>query len=157
MTSSSSFTEWTKTQFTALYASGVNEENNPTDKLDSILDATFSSDVEIHLNHVAVDLDKFKEFVERRLSKTAQLECSPEDLIETPVEDDNPDAGSIVAGKVTLVRTFPFRIRAAPAKTSTVIMFSAKIKHDRIVQLFQTTADKSFRINLSGARNTEEA
>ncbi|KAJ7777569.1 hypothetical protein DFH07DRAFT_797263 [Mycena maculata] len=160
---SSPLTDWTKAQFSALYApTNVQDpEHAPVDQaaqLQTDFDATFSPDADIRLNHTVVDREKFKEFVKSRRSLTAQVECRPEDLIETPVEGGNAEAGSIVAGKVTLVRTYPFRIRAAAAKTSTVIIFSAKIQPNpkpQIVQLFQTSVDKSFQINLPTARHVD--
>jgi hypothetical protein len=71
------------------------------------------------------------------------MEFKPEDLVETQVDADDAQvrlrancnlnakfragqSDAIVAGKITLVRTHKFRIRAAPAKTSTVILFSAR-------------------------------
>ncbi|KAJ7482317.1 hypothetical protein B0H11DRAFT_1219404 [Mycena galericulata] len=160
---SSSLTDWTKAQFSNLYA--PSSVQSPADahiddaaRLQAALDETFAPDAEIYLNHVVVDREALRAFVESRRSKTAAVECTPEDLIERPVEEGNAEAGSIVAGKVTLVRTHPFRIRAAAAKTSTVISFSAKIKQTpkpQIVQLFQTYVDKSFQINLPTPRHVD--
>ncbi|KAJ7938186.1 hypothetical protein B0H13DRAFT_1851643 [Mycena leptocephala] len=95
-------------------------------KLTTDLDAAFAPDAEIHLNHAVIDREKFREFVQSRRSAKTQVECKPEDLIETPVEEGNTEAGSIVAGKATLIKTLPFLIRAAPAKTSTVISLAQK-------------------------------
>ncbi|KAJ7817847.1 hypothetical protein B0H14DRAFT_3148047 [Mycena olivaceomarginata] len=152
---SSSLIDWTTSKISALYASQhSSDEDAHTDtaaQLKTDLDAIFAPDAEIHLNHALVDREKFKEFVESRRSGTTQVEFQPEDLIETPVEDGNSDAGSIVAGKITLVKTHKFRIRAAPAKTTTIISFSAKIKQNpepQIVQLFQTSVDRPFKVTL---------
>ncbi|KAJ6542635.1 hypothetical protein B0H19DRAFT_1267870 [Mycena capillaripes] len=138
----------------ALYAphhASANAHVDDAAQLSTELDAAFAPDAEIHLNHARVDREKFKEFIASRRSGTTQVECKPEDLIETPVEDGNADAGSIVAGKATLIKTHPFLIRAAPAKTTTVISFSAKIQpkpKPQIVQLFQTSVDQPFKVTL---------
>ncbi|KAF8183879.1 hypothetical protein K438DRAFT_1838772 [Mycena galopus ATCC 62051] len=131
--SSSSLIDWTTSQFTALYV--AKQESSPADATSDLTLglSAFAPDAEIHLNHTHVDQAKFREFVEGRRA-----------------------AGSIVAGKLTLVRTHPFLIRAAPMKTSTVISFSAKIKQSgdkpQIVQLFQTSADKPVQITLQAPR-----
>ncbi|KAF7326878.1 hypothetical protein MVEN_02581700 [Mycena venus] len=149
----SSLIDWTASQISGLYApqhtSGANAAQLTKTPLDL---SAFAPDAEIHLNHTRVDLDKYREFVESQRAGATEVECKPEDLIETPVEEGNPEAGSIVAGKATLVRTYPFLLRAAPMQTSTVISFSAKILNKdskpQIVQLFQTTADKPVQVNL---------
>ncbi|KAJ6476192.1 hypothetical protein C8R45DRAFT_1009172 [Mycena sanguinolenta] len=145
--SSSSLTDWIIAQFSVLYASQQQHSDDGATPL-----SAFAPDAEIHLNHTRADLEKFKEFVEGRRAVTSGVECKAEDLIETPVEEGNVEAGSIVAGRATLVRTHPFLIRAAPMKTTTVISFSAKIKQNggkrQIVELFQTSADKPVQIAL---------
>ncbi|KAF7373406.1 hypothetical protein MSAN_00550200 [Mycena sanguinolenta] len=143
----SSLTDWIIAQFSALYAPQQQYSNDDATPL-----SAFAPDAEFHLNHTRVDNEKFKEFVEARRAVTSGVECKAEDLIETPVEEGNAEAGSIVAGRATLVRTHPFLIRAAPMKTTTVISFSAKIKQigdkPQIVELFQTSADKPVQITL---------
>jgi hypothetical protein len=141
-----SLIDWTTSQISALYApqhSAANAHVDAAAQLTTDLDAAFAPDAEIHLNHAVVDREKFREFVQSRRSAKTQVECKPEDLIETPVEEGNAEvrpvvsrtsnlltvaaqAGSIVAGKATLIKTLPFLIRAAPAKTTTVLSFSAK-------------------------------
>jgi len=155
--SSSSLIDWTTSQISALYAPQPHASAENAAQLTTSLDTAFAPDAEIHLNHTRVDREKFREFVESRRAGTTEVECKPEDLIETPVmEEGNTDAGSIVAGKATLVHTHPFLIRAAPAKTSTVISFSAKIQQrdskPQIVQLFQTSANKPFQVTLPTPR-----
>ncbi|KAJ7656683.1 hypothetical protein B0H17DRAFT_1098129 [Mycena rosella] len=157
----STLIDWTKSHITNLYA--PHAENSGTDEavqLQTDLDAAFAPDAEIRLNHTLVDREKLKAFVaSRRAGKVStEVECKPEDLIEAPVEEGNAEAGSIVAGKVTLIRTHKWRIRAAPAKTSTVILFSAKIMQKpspQIVQLFQTSVDKPVQIVLPTVRHAE--
>ncbi|KAJ6476189.1 hypothetical protein C8R45DRAFT_1009163 [Mycena sanguinolenta] len=154
--SSSSLIEWTMSRISALYSpqhsSAETTDIDASAQLQTELDSTFAADAEIHLNHAQVDYEQFREFVKSRRTESTEVDCKPEDLIETPVEEGNADAGSIVAGRVTLVRTQKFRIRVGRAKTSTVISFSAKIKRTpepRIVQLFQTSVDKPFQVNLN--------
>ncbi|KAJ6482864.1 hypothetical protein C8R47DRAFT_1132935 [Mycena vitilis] len=152
---SESLTAWTTAQFSTLYAPHHDSHDNAHEdaaKPPPDLDAAFAPDAEIHLNHTRVDRAKFQEWVQtHRWAGSMELQCDPEDFIETPVEEGNPDAGTIVAGKATLVRTMKFRIRAAPAKNTTVISFSAKIQKNpkrQIVQLFQTAAEKPFKVVL---------
>ncbi|KAF7373409.1 hypothetical protein MSAN_00550500 [Mycena sanguinolenta] len=152
----SSLIEWTMSRMSALYSpqhsSAENTDTDASAQLQTQFDSTFAADAEIHLNHTLVDYEQFKEFVKSRRTESTEVECKPEDFIETPVEEGNADSGSIVAGKVTLVRTHKFRIRVGRAKTTTVISFSAKIKQTpepRIVQLFQTSVDKPFQVNLN--------
>ncbi|KAJ7468587.1 hypothetical protein FB451DRAFT_1400953 [Mycena latifolia] len=157
---SSPLLDWTKTQLTALYAPQTNAPHagDEAAQLNAAVDAAFAPDAEIHLNHTRVDRAAFRAFVEGRRGGVTDVECNPEDLIETPVEEGNAEAGSIVAGKLTLVRTHKFRIRAAPAKTSTVISFSAKIMQKpspQIVQLFQTSVDKPFQVVLPTAKQVD--
>ncbi|KAJ7141864.1 hypothetical protein C8R43DRAFT_1131170 [Mycena crocata] len=148
--------DWTRTQISALYtpqkAHGhENAEIDDAAQLQNALDATLAPNAEIQLEDTPVDHAKFRDFVQSRRTAASEVECKPEDLKETPVEEGNAEAGSIVEGKVAMVRTHGFRIRAAPAKTSTVISFRAKVvpgPQPRIVQLIQTSEDKPFPIHL---------
>ncbi|KAJ7279130.1 hypothetical protein C8J57DRAFT_1305638 [Mycena rebaudengoi] len=147
---------WIQSQFSSLYIQSSPEN----DKIESAasLDTAFSPDAEIHLNHVRVERAAFAEYVGSRRGGGADvtMEFKPEDLVETQVDADDAQSDAIVAGKITLVRTHKFRIRAAPAKTSTVILFSARIKRNpnaQIVQLFQTSVDKPFQVNLSAVHH----
>ncbi|KAJ7223124.1 hypothetical protein GGX14DRAFT_557697 [Mycena pura] len=153
--------DWTATRICALYAA------HDAAQLDADLDATFAPDAEFHMNHVCVDRATFAASLPGRAAGTTtkvDVECSPEDLIEAPVAADNPEAsgfvaGSIVAGKVTVVRTHPWRIRAAHAKSRIVIVFSVKIEKNpqpQIVQLFQTSASKPFPIVFPTVRQPQE-
>ncbi|KAJ7147382.1 hypothetical protein C8R46DRAFT_548278 [Mycena filopes] len=157
---SSTLADWTAAQLTALYAS---PDNDAEDKAatDAAFAATFAPDAEIYLNHARVGAAELREFVETRRAGAA-FECKSEDLVQGPVstvtgeeEEAEADAGTtIVAGTATLVRTHKFRIRAAPAQTRTVIVFSARIKETptrQIVQLFHTAVDKPFKVNLHPA------
>ncbi|KAJ7239972.1 hypothetical protein B0H12DRAFT_1135435 [Mycena haematopus] len=152
--SSSSHIDWITAQFSALYA--PKQQNSDGDD-DATQPATplsaFAPDAEIHLNHTRVDHAKFREFVEGRRAVTTGVECKTEDLIEAVIEAGSE---SIVAGKATLWRTHPFKMRAAPMKTSTVIIFSAKIKQNggrpQIVELLQTSADRPVQITLQTPR-----
>ncbi|KAJ6570712.1 hypothetical protein B0H10DRAFT_2237735 [Mycena sp. CBHHK59/15] len=126
----------------------------PAAQISGALDAAFASDAEIYLNHALVDRETFREYVSGERAAgghgRTEVECKSEDLTETEA-----DGASIVAGKMTLVHTHNFRIRAAPARNSTVIVFSAKIRKSptpQIVQLFQTSVDKPFQINLPTVR-----
>ncbi|KAJ7715154.1 hypothetical protein B0H16DRAFT_1617051 [Mycena metata] len=153
---STSLIDWTAAQFTALYTPPATDATDAEDSnLIEQLDATFAPDAEIHLNHQRnVGSAKFKEFVAGRRGPGTKVECKPEDLVETPFEDGDADAGTIVAGTATLTRTHKFRIRAAPAQTRTVIIFSARIKPNpkpQIVELFHTAVDKPFAVNLHPA------
>jgi len=150
---SSSLIDWATSKFSMLYSpqpsAAENTDIDAEEQLQTDVDSIFAPDAEIHLNHTQVDRGQFKEFVQSRRVGTT-VEANPEDFIETPVDEGNPDSGSIVAGKLTLVRTHKFRIRVGPAKTTTVISFSAKIKPTptpQIVQLFQTSVDKGFQVN----------
>ncbi|KAJ6468975.1 hypothetical protein DFH09DRAFT_1381062 [Mycena vulgaris] len=164
---SSPLVDWTKSQISSLYAPQTKHPGDETAQLNSDtahltteLDAAFAPDAEIYLNHTRVDRAAFRDFIESRRAGTTEVECKPEDLIEAPVEEGNPEAGSIVAGKATLIRTHKFRIRAAPAKTSTVLAFSVKIVKNpkpQIVQMFQTAVDKPFQVVLPTVRHTEDA
>ncbi|KAJ7239974.1 hypothetical protein B0H12DRAFT_1237457 [Mycena haematopus] len=156
---SSSLIDWTMSSISALYSphhsSGQNTDIDASAQLKIELDSTFAPDADIHLNHTQVDFEKFRQFVQSRRTDATEVECKPEDFIETPIEEgtaDSPGSISIVAGTVTLIRTQKFRIRVGHAKTTTVISFSAKIKQNpkpQIVQLFQTSVDKPFHINLA--------
>ncbi|KAK7055169.1 hypothetical protein R3P38DRAFT_2845556 [Favolaschia claudopus] len=141
---SSPLIDWTAAQLSALY-SPKHTAPNESPKLDLDLSA-FAPDAEIRLNHAKVELKKeFLAFVESRRSVTAGVECQMDDVVETAVEEGNDavrlrlavelirrsqlngaQAGKIVAGKATLVRTHPFLMRAAPMKTQTILIFSAK-------------------------------
>ncbi|KAJ7160806.1 hypothetical protein C8R46DRAFT_1038036 [Mycena filopes] len=156
---SSTLADWTAAQLTALYA----PPDNGTDEkatADAAFASTFAPDAEIFLNHARVGAAELRAFVEARRAGAA-FECKSEDLVQGPVAtgeeeaEADADAGTtIVAGTATLVRTHKFRIRAAPAQTRTVIVFSARIKETptrQIVQLFHTAVDKPFKVNLHPA------
>ncbi|KAJ7145867.1 hypothetical protein C8R44DRAFT_863710 [Mycena epipterygia] len=155
---SSTLTDWTKSQLSTLYGpQSDSHTENAAAQLGTALDAAFAPDAEIYLNHTPVDREKFREFAEEQRAGTTEIECKPEDFIETPVDEGDAE-WSIVAGKMTLIRTHKFRIRAAPAKTRTVISFSAKILKNpkpQIVQLFQTSANKPFEVVLPTVRQTQ--
>ncbi|KAK7055174.1 hypothetical protein R3P38DRAFT_2845583 [Favolaschia claudopus] len=143
-----SLVDWTISKFSGLYERGETEDFT---QLDSDMDGIFANGAEINLNDEKIDLPKFKEFVASRWSAlgTTEVQYKAEELTEKPVEEGNPNAGSIVEGKINVLRKLKIRIRAAPAKTSTVISFRAKIQTDpqpRIVQLSQTTEDKAVPI-----------
>ncbi|KAJ7145864.1 hypothetical protein C8R44DRAFT_863707 [Mycena epipterygia] len=159
MSSPPALADWMKSQLTALYAppSVVPPTDDVAAQLSIAVDAAFAPDAEIRLNHALVDRTAFREFVQSRRAAggTTEVVCSSEDLIEAAVDEGDVEAGTIVAGKVTLVRTHKFRIRAARAKTRTVIVFSAKILQNpdpQIVQLFQTSVDKPFEVAFPTAR-----
>ncbi|KAF7297211.1 hypothetical protein MIND_00954200 [Mycena indigotica] len=153
-----SLVNWTTTRLSELYAA---PEPEPTGKatehvdratqLSSLLGTTFAPEAEIYLNHKRVEQAAFADFLNqgRALTTRDEVQCNNEDCVETPLDQENPEAGSIVAGTATVIHTHPWRIRAAPAKTRIIIVFSAKITKSpepRIVQLFHTWASKPFPI-----------
>lgn len=93
MSNSSSLIDWMTSQISELYAPHhtANVHVDEAAQLSTEFDAAFAPDAEIHLNHARVDREKFKEFIASRRSGTTQVECKPEDLIETPVEDGNSE------------------------------------------------------------------
>ncbi|KAJ7058096.1 hypothetical protein C8F01DRAFT_1149526 [Mycena amicta] len=159
--------EWTTARLTSLWGPASPEPTGePQEHVDratqlhTALDATFSPDAEFFLNHTRVERAAFADFLGkgRATTTTDQVDCKNEDCIETLVDEGNPDAGSIVAGTATIVHTHPWRIRAAPAKTRIVVVFSARINKSpqpQIVQLFHTWASKPFPIVMPHQHNID--
>ncbi|KAF7320983.1 hypothetical protein HMN09_00185100 [Mycena chlorophos] len=159
MSSTNSLITWTITHLTDLYSRPDTPEPTGeaqphvdlTTQLNTNLDASLAPDAELWLNHRRVSRAEFAEFLGkgRGLTKKGEVECKNEDCIESLVEEGKPEEGSVVAGTATIVHTHPWRIRAAPAKTRVVVVFSAKIQKNpepQIVQLFHTWASKPFPI-----------
>ncbi|KAJ6570707.1 hypothetical protein B0H10DRAFT_1025883 [Mycena sp. CBHHK59/15] len=123
MSMSTPLAKWATSHLSALYSPPT---GLAAAQISGALDAAFAPDAEIYLNHALVDRETFREYVSGERAAgghgRTEVECKSEDLTETEA-----DGASIVAGKMTLVHTHNFRIRAAPARNSTVIVFSANI------------------------------
>ncbi|KAJ7073268.1 hypothetical protein B0H15DRAFT_806855 [Mycena belliarum] len=163
---------WTKTQFTDMYdPSHASRPLPPSDpspakqaaaseaQLNAVLEAAIAPDAEIYLNHARVDRAAFGAWAAARRGFNTEVQCAEDGLLARPVEEGDDAKGTIVAGTLTLVRTHAFRIRAAPARTRTVLVFSARIVREgegaqpRIAQLFQTAVDRPFRIVMPTVRH----
>lgn len=94
---STSLIDWTAAQFTALYAPPATDTADAEDSnLIQQLDTTFEPDAEIYLNHLrSVGSAQFKEFVASRRGAGTEVECKPEDLVETPFEDGDADVSEV--------------------------------------------------------------
>ncbi|KAJ7145857.1 hypothetical protein C8R44DRAFT_756054, partial [Mycena epipterygia] len=133
---------------------------NPIVQLSTAVDAAFAPDAEIRLNHALVDHTAFREFMRSRCAAGGTTEVEEgHDEVRSVRTVLALSAGSIVAGKVVLLRTHKFRIRATHAKMCTVIVFSTKIMKNpspQIVQLFQASVDKPFEVTFPTAREAPQ-
>ncbi|CAK5271777.1 unnamed protein product [Mycena citricolor] len=153
MTSNPSLANWVQTQMKAIYAPDPHTQAD----LQSVLDDSFSPDADIQVDGASMTLDDFKGSVESHRGGTANISLSsdPEEfkVVHTAGQSG---ADSTVSGKMTLVRTHPWLVRAAPAQTSTEITFDAQVASNpkpQIVQLVQKSVHKPVQVHLAPVRN----
>ncbi|KAF9457645.1 hypothetical protein BDZ94DRAFT_1175100 [Collybia nuda] len=159
---SDSLTNWIQNKFTTLYESSSNTSGS---QVEQSFDSTFSSTLEVIVNHVPTTREKLKKGIEDRGFAETRSAIEWKDVIEVSGGDNAQEvrwistyhAHGIVAGSFAVTRSLKLRIRAGPAQTINYTVFSAKIVQDssindgdkrRIIQIFITSMVKAAPIHL---------
>ncbi|KAG7441843.1 uncharacterized protein BT62DRAFT_936719 [Guyanagaster necrorhizus] len=138
MSSPSSLTEWTKSQFSSLF--------RPSEHLFPEV-SVFSADALIMVNHTVVSVVQFKTLLAEKFGAGAvqDADINWKELIYD-------DETGVVAGFVDVTRSMKFRIRAGPAQIHTYVGLSAKIVQNgderTVTQMFYTSVDKAAEVHL---------
>ncbi|KAK0444605.1 uncharacterized protein EV420DRAFT_1573820 [Desarmillaria tabescens] len=138
MSSPSTLTEWTQSQFSSLFKPSENQLQEVS---------VFAADAQVMVNHTQVSVEQFKKSLADKFGAgiVQDVNIDWKELI-------HDDESGIVAGFVDVTRSMKFRIRVGPAQIHTYISVSMKIAQDgdqrAVSQMFYTSVDKAAELHL---------